>query len=439
MEKKTSVFNNAMWIIGGKIFQSVLALVVNLLTARYLGPSNYGIISYAASLIAFVTPIAYLGFDHVLVQEITIHSKEEGGIIGSSIVATMISSFFSLLGVTTYSLIADWGQLTTTIVVALYGLMLFSQSLELIKYWFQAKLLSKYMSIVSLFAFAFVSGYKIFLLATKQNIAWFAISNSIDYFIIAVALIIIYRKLGGQKLFFSKEIVKRMWNSSKHFIVSSLMVVIYAQTDKIMLKQMLGNSAAGLYSAAVSTAGLTSFIFCAIIDSFRPVIFKYKDQNNKKYESSIEQLYGVVIYFALLQSLVITILAPLLIQVLYGSSYSQSSDVLRIVVWYTTFSYMGPVRNIWILAENKQQYMWIINLSGALANVIMNLLLIPVFGMIGAAIASLLTQFFTNVVMSMLIKPLRHNNTLIVKGLNPKPLLGYFKVIMQKFKKKKVH
>ena len=105
---------------------------------------------------------------------------------------------------------------------------------------------------------------------------------------------------------------------------------------------------------------------------------------------------------------------------MYGSDYSPAIVVLRIVVWYTTFSYLGSIRNIWILAEEKQKYLWIINLSGALFNVVFNLLLIPRLGIVGAAIASLATQIFTNVIIGFIIIPLRRNNVLMMESIHPK-------------------
>ena len=425
---KNKIASNAMWIIIGKVVQSVLALVINMLTARYLGPSNYGLISYAASVVAFVVPIMNLGFSNVLVQELTNHPEEEGKIVGSSILLSIISAFACITGVTGYTFIADKGEPVTHAVVLLYSLILIFQAFELIQYWFQAKLLSKYMSVISLIAYVLVSTYKIVLLATGANVYWFALSYSIDYFLIAIGLFIAYKKLGGERISFSSQVGKRMFASSKYYIVSSLMVTIFAQTDKIMLKLMIDESSVGFYTAAVTCAGMTAFVFTAIIDSFRPVIFEHKKNNDEAgYEKNIERLYCIVIYLALAQSVVMTILAKYIIRILYGTAYTDSILALQIIVWYTTFSYMGAIRNVWILGENKQKYLWILNLGGAVLNIVLNLALIPLWGIYGAAVASLITQIFTNIVMNVIVWPLRHNNMLILKGLNPKLFINLFR------------
>ena len=278
---------------------------------------------------------------------------------------------------------------------------------------------------ISLCAYGVVSGYKIFLLATGKSIYWFAVSNALDYLLIGAALIVTYRKLGGGQFRFSWEVARRMLSQSRYYIISSMMVTVFAQTDKIMLKLMIDEAATGYYSAAVACAGMTSFVFSAIIDSARPAIFEAKKEDGLQYKNSVSTLYCVIIYLSLLQSVAMALLAKPVISILYGGQYAPATDALRLVVWYTTFSYMGSVRNIWILAEGKQKYLWIINLSGALTNVVLNALMIPYWGIMGAAAASLITQMFTNFILGFILRPISDNNRIMLKGLNPMYILRF--------------
>ena len=127
-----------------------------------------------------------------------------------------------------------------------------------------------------------------------------------------------------------------------------------------------------------------------------------------------------------------TLLAGPIIKILYGSAYLNSVNLLRIVVWFTTFSYMGSVRNIWILAEGKQKYLWMVNLMGALLNVILNAITIPYWGAMGAATASLVTQFFTNVITGIIIRPISDNNRLILRSLNPMVMIRVARSALKK-------
>ena len=224
-----------------------------------------------------------------------------------------------------------------------------------------------------------------------------------------------------------------MFEKSKQYILSAMMVTIFAQTDKIMIKLMIDETATGYYGAAVACAGMTSFVFTAIIDSFRPSIFEGQKISDAVYQHRLTMLYSIIIYTSIAQSFLMTAFARLIIHILYGAAYYPAIDALRIVVWYTTFSYLGAVRNIWILANNLQRYLWKINLIGAGANIILNALLIPIIGINGAAVASLITQFFTNVLVGYIITPIRPNNAIMIQAINPYVL----KEALKKFKKKK--
>lgn len=411
------VVKNAGWIICVQIIKSLITLLISMFTARYLGPANYGIINYASSIVAFVSPIVFLGLTETLVHEIINNKQEEGEVLGTSIAMSICSSVVCVLGIVCFTLIANKGEFETTAVCFLYSLLLVFQSIELLRYWFQERLLSKYHSIISLFAYILVSLYKIYLLITQKSIYWFAISNTLDYLIIASGLLIAYKKLGIKKLCFSFDRAKKLLSTSRYYILANIMVSVFAQTDHIMIKLMLGNKETGYYSAGVVCAGITGFIFSAIIESFRPTILENKNNDKIEYQKSLCVLYSLIIYGSLIQCLVISIFSYPIIYILYGKSFLESVSVLRIIVWYTTFSYLGGVRNIWLLAENKQKEIWKINLSGALFNVILNYFLIPVFGICGAAVASLVTQFFTNVIVGFIMPQVRENNRIMIESL----------------------
>lgn len=420
---KNSVFKNAAWIIGCKIMQSLINLVIGLLTARYLGPSNYGIITYVASIVAFALPIMQLGLKQTLVKEFVQAPDREGEILGTALMINIVSSVLCMLGSVAFVAIADAGEKETILVCALYSLTLLFQATEMTQYWFQSKLLSKYPSIATLCAYIVVAIYKLYLLVTQKSVVWFALSNVLDYFLVSVILMIMYYKVGGQRLRVDWRLGRQMLSRSKYYIIPSLMVMIFQHTDRIMLKMMIGEAETGMHSAAITCIGISGFVFAAVIDSARPVILEMKTKDQTLYETRVTQLYCIITCMSMAQSIGMTLLAKPLVWLLYGSEYEKSASILAVAVWYITFGYYGSVRNIWILAEEKQKYLTGINVAGALANVILNLCLIPAWGAIGAALASLVTQFFTNVVIGFIFKPIRRNNYLMVKSWNPKILM----------------
>lgn len=423
------IIKNASWIIFCKIVQVVLNLVVSMITARYLGPSNYGIINYAASIVTFFVPVVQLGINCVLVQMFVERPEENGKIIGTSTIATSISSLLGVVCIWAFTSVANYGETDTILVCTLYSVSMFFQMTEMIQYWYQSKLLSKYVSIVSLISQAVVSIYKIYIILSGKNIYWFAIVNSFDFLIISIGLFYIYRKIGGQKLSFSFALAKEMIVRSRHFIISGLMVSIFTQTDRIMLKLMVDDAESGFYSAALTCSGMLVFLATAIIDSMRPILFENKKSDQFLYHKNTVRLYSILIYVALCQSLALTAFSEPIIQMFFGEDYLPSIAVLRIISWCSIFSYLGGARGIWFLSEGKEKYLLLTNSVGAIMNIILNLVFIPMLGACGAALTSLLTQFLTNFVLNFVMKPLRENGKWMAEALNPKVLLDIIKKV----------
>lgn len=424
------VFNNAKWIIVCKVIQSVLQLVVGMLCARYLGPSNYGLINYASSIAAFAMPFMKLGFDATLVYELTEKPEKEGEILGTSLLMNVISGLLCMGGVFAFVSVANKDDPISVIVCVIYSLSLVFAAVEMIQYWFQYKLMSKYSSLVMLCVYFVVSAYRIFLLVTSKSVFWFALTNSIDFGLIGFSLLAIYFKKSSCRMSVSLKCAKRLFSNGKHYILSSLMVVIIHNTDHIMLTNMLGKEENGYYTAAVTCVTVVQFVFTAIIDSFRPLILSDKKNKPELYVDDVSRLYGIIFYLSVAQAVFYTVFAKIIVTVLYGNNYMVSVKIIQILVWYIVFSYMGSVRNVWILAEQKQKYLWIINLSGALFNIALNAVLIPDWGACGAAFASLLTQFVMNFVLGFIMKPIRENNRLVLKGINPKFMLKESKTLL---------
>ena len=402
---KNSVLKNASWIVICKIAQSLISFVIGMITARYLGPSNFGVISYAASVVAFALPIMQLGLNQTLVKEFINSQEREGTILGTALVINIISGICCMIGSAAFVAIANPNDNETLIVCVLYSFVLVFQATEMTQFWFQSKLLSKYPSIATVVAYTLVALYKVFLLVTGKGVYWFAVSNVLDYLIISIILMFFYKKLGTQKLSIDWKIGKEIISRSKYYIIPSLMVMIFQHTDRIMLNMMIGQAETGIYSAAITCIGISGFLFAAVIDSARPVILEEKIKDEAQYEKRVIQLYSIITYMSLTQSILMTVLAKPLIFIMYGEDYAAAAGVLCVAVWYVTFSYYGSVRNVWILGEGIQRYLLGINIVGAILNVIVNFFLIPILGGIGAAIASLVTPW--------------RNNYLMMKGLNP--------------------
>jgi len=410
------VAQNAGWIVAGRIAQMVVSLVVGVLTTRYLGPSNYGLINYAGAYTTFFAAICTLGINSVIVKEFVDNSEREGEIIGTALLLRAISSFASAALIVGISSVLDAGETTTQIVVGLCSVGCIFQIFELFKYWFQAKLQSKVTAITTLVAYIITAIYKVILLINGKSVEYFAFATTVDYICVGMVLFVCYIRHGGQKLCISLQYGKQLLKKSYHFIFPSLMVAVYAQTDKIMLKHMMNDAEIGYYSTAIALSNMWCFILSAIIDSLYPPIMEAFSRDKAQFDKKNKMLYAIVFYLAMFVSVFFTILGKPLIALLYGNAYAPAVGPLRIVTWYTAFSYLGVARNAWIVCMKKQKYLKYIYCSSAIINVVLNFFFIPLWGASGAAAASLVTQIAT-IVIPFFIRELRENSVLMVKAV----------------------
>jgi len=262
-----------------------------------------------------------------------------------------------------------------------------------------------------------VSVYKSVLLISSRSIAWFALSNSLTDGVIALVELYFYRKQNGQKLRFSISTGKEILAESYHFIISGIMVALYTQMDRIMIGYMMTDMDVGLYTTAASLCSLWVFVPTAIINSFRPMIMETKKSGNESlYLLRLKQLYSGVIWLCIAVSSLIFILADFVIFLLYGSDYLGAVGTLRIIIWSETFAMIGTARGIWILCERKNKYVKHYLLWGSIVNLILNYILIPMYGINGAAVATLITQIVTSMVAPLLFSETRVHTRLVIES-----------------------
>lgn len=415
---KGKLVQNVGWLVASKVYQVVLNLVIFMLMARYLGPSNFGLINYASSFATLFLALCTLGIVDILVNELLEH-KQDGKILGSAIGMRLCSSTISVVVIVLLSWLLNPGEPLTVQVVLLYSISLIFQSFDSLHGWYQANLKSKVTAVINAVGYTVSAIYKAYLLITFKDVRWFAAAHVVEYSFVAILLLVSYSHSNGktQPLRFDLSVAKRILNRSYHFILSGIMVALYGQMDRVMLKSMMNDEAVGFYSAAATINNCWVFILVALTEASSPVIVSKYPHDEKGFNAGLIRLYGIILYVASFVAICITLLAKPMILILFGKDYLPAATTLCILCWGTPFAYLGVARNIWLVTHKKQKYIKYISASGAVCNLILNAVLIPVFGITGAAFATLVTRFFTNFVIDFLIPGTRESGKLFLKAL----------------------
>ncbi|MBQ9833924.1 MAG: flippase [Bacilli bacterium] len=406
--KNSKIIKNSIWMILATIIQMFISLFLNIFIARYLGANNYGVINYGLSFVNFFASVCTLGLNTIVIKYLVTEKENQGQIIWTCILLRIISSIISIMLILIVIVFLKGYDQLILITTFLQSITLIFDSFSIINLWYQSKLESKYTAVVTFIAYIVMALYKIILLIAKKNVIWFAASHCVSSLVTSILLIILYKKHNGQKFSFSLPKGKELLKQSYHFIISGLMVAVYAQTDKIMIGSMIKDiSAVGYYSVATTVVSLWSFIPTAIINSFQPNILETKKVDSNSYEKKLVQLYTIVIYLSILYTLFILVFGRLLVLILYGNEYLPAVVSLKIAIIGCLFSFVGVIREFWLICENKQKYAKWFALIGVITNIVLNFIMIPFLGIEGAAIATTITQIMTGLFAPLFFRDTR--------------------------------
>lgn len=405
------------WLLGGKIVNMILSFFVSLATARYLGPDNFGSINYVAAYVSFFSSITSLGLSVIVIKEISMGKEDDNEVIWTGILMRFLTAVFSTIAVIALVSITDKSDPLMVKIAILESIAILASAFDTFMYWFQGKLLGKYTSIASVVAYIGMSLYRIYLLANNADILWFAFATSVDTLLLSLILMLCYVRENGFHPKASVRLGKSLMKQSYHYMISGLIAILYSKIDQIMLKQMLDTYSVGLYTAALTIAGLWGMIPSAFIQSVSPILYKNAEENRGMFYKRLRQSYAGIWLLNICWSLGVSIFSYWVIYLLYGKAYLGARGALVIVVWYTGITSIGSLTQVYLATENKNKYVNYFALAGLVTDVVLNALLIPKMGILGAAIATLVTYTVIHIVMPLAIKDTRDAGRLIIQGM----------------------
>lgn len=404
---KSKFVGNTSWLLFQNIYSMMLSLVIGALSARYLGPSNYGLIGYGASLVSLFTSVSQLGLNGILMNELLTRPEEKGKTLGTALVMRLTASLVSFFCVLLFIGIIEPGNKVLMVVTVLQAFAILCNTYELLNEWFLSELKSKVYVIAASIGSTVVGGWRILLLFLGASVQWFATSTTIQALVCGGIVFLVFWKEKQFRLQASFSRAKELFGKSNHYIISSLAVTLYTQMDKVMLGKMMGETEVGLYTSAMTIAMLWEFIPQAIINSARAVILEKKTRSYENYIRLFQILLLAVSVMGLCVGIGIQIFGKYVILILYGQEYSGAIPILQILIWSTSFAMIGTARSIWNVAEDKNKYVKYYTVVGCVFNLVFNYFGIQAWGMYGAAMGTLLSQLVVSLGAPMLWKETR--------------------------------
>lgn len=387
------IIGNIGWLFFDRAVRMVGGLFVGIWIARYLGPPQFGLFSYAIAFVSLFGALASLGLDGVVVRELVRHPDRRLEILGTALSLKLYAGTAAFITATSSMLLLHPKDAETLTLVSIISLGLVFQAFDTIDLWFQSQTQAKFAVFAKNVAFVLLAFGKIGLILMGANLTAFAWAALAEVVIGAIGLCFVFfwRGFGVQSLRFSGALAKTMLGESWPFLLSGLAIMLYMRIDQIMLAEMVGNREVGVYSAALRLSELWYVVPVVIVSSVSPWLTEARMVSRNLYRERLYQLLKWLAMIAYLIALPMTFLSSSIMPFLYGQQYSSAGMVLAIHIWAALFVFLGVGCSSWMINERLGPLALIQTVMGAVLNIVLNYILIPEYGAVGCAIATTLS------------------------------------------------
>ena len=403
------IVDNIGWLFFDKIVRMGIGLLVGVWVARYLGPERFGLLNFAAAFAGLFSPLSTIGLPSIVVRDLIRdpESKEES--LGAAALLQFAAGLFSYaMLVAVIFWLRPEDALAKTMVAIIGTLLLFKVS-DVAVYWFESQVQSKYTVWVQNGVFLVFATIKIGLILSHSTLIAFAWAMMAEAGIVAIVMLVVLglREPQLRYLHFSFDRAKYLLVNSWPLLLAGVAITIYVKIDQIMLGQMMGDQSVGIYSSAVRISEVFYFIPVMVTASVFPSVMDAKKQSETLYYDRLQKLFNLMVWISIVVALSMTFLSSEIIKLLFGAAYATAGPVLSVHIWAATFVFLGVASSQWYIVENRQ----ILSLQraalGAFVNVILNLLLIPKYGVIGAAWATVVSYGVADMFFDLIHKDTR--------------------------------
>lgn len=401
---KEKVVRNVVWAVTGKVATLLGGLLVGIFVARYLGPEQYGLMSYVMSYVALFQVLASFGMDNIEIREESKSPEERDKIIGTAFTLKIGFAIITMLLVAITAWIFEADSFTKWMII-LYSFSMIMNSFGVIRNYFTSLVWNEYIVKTEITRTLVGAAIKVGLLLLHAPLVWFIAATLFDTTLIAGGYWVSYRsKIDSiRKWTFDKEQARYLIKESFPLAVSLSAVLIYHRIDHIMLGKMLTNTELGYYSVAGKFVEIIMFVPTILAQTVVPILVRIHKENFTEYRHKTQLFVNVTVWMCILLSIGVAICSHWLILLTFGESYLPATLALQVLVFKTVGDALSATAGNMIIIEKIQKYAWIRSVTACFVCVGLNLIFIPRWGIIGTAIASILTYLYAGTFSNIFI------------------------------------
>lgn len=390
---RRAVAANSGWLLFDRAVRTLLGLLVGAWVARHLGPAQYGALAYVLAYVAMFQPFANLSADAIVVRRISQEPKSAPEVLGAALAMRIAFGFvcwFVAVGVA--AIIGDDGSNLAALAAIVGGALLF-QAADVVDLWFQTQTQSRRTVVAKLTVYVASSAAKVALIISDATFIAFAVVIALEGLFSAFAMVVAYRRCQTGRPWVStrataKAIVSECWP----FMLSGFAIMVYMRIDQLMIREILGVEALGIYAAALPISQFWQVLPLVIATSIGPFLAKQRLVDEVAYRRSMVLAFRGFFYLGLLSAMATYAVSGWLVPRLFGSAYAPAILILDLHALSNIFCFLGIAHSLWLVNERQFAVRLYGTLLAGLASVGMNYYLLPRVGLPGACIAAIAAQ-----------------------------------------------
>lgn len=410
---------SGIWQIADRLGRLVAGLLVGVWVARYLGPEQFGLFNFAAALLGLFAAVASLGLNNIVVRTLVENPSQTASVAGTALALQLLSGFgCAALSIFLIKVIRP-GDVTAHLAVAIMSLALPFRALETIRCHLEARVDGKKIALAEGGAFLITSAIKVALVLSAAPLSSFLWVVPAEAAIAGLLFCVAYRQSGHTPYDWRVDwrAARGLLSESWPLALAGVAAIMYMRIDQLLLGQFASDTEVGIYAAAVRISEVWYFIPTIIAASVFPRLLEARQESAASYRRLLCQLFSALTLLALTMALFVSAFSGSIVSFLYGADYARAATILVIHVWAGVFVFLGIASTRWFIAEGLQKFTLYRTLAGCLVSVVLNILLIPRFGAVGSAFASITAQAVASLLFNACLRRTRPIFRMQINGL----------------------
>jgi PST family polysaccharide transporter len=387
------ILSNVGWLSFNQFLRMGLSIFVVGWIGRYLGPDQFGVYNYILAFVSLFGTLTTLGLSGIVVRDLVRYPDDKNEILGTTFFLKLFGALIGFILITAIAFFVQRSDPKTLVYIMIYASGMLFQPFLVIDLWFQSHVKSKYVVIATSIAFFITSLLYIVMIITHQPLVAFVWVATGELVLDAIGLTIAFvvAKSSMRQWVFRLDRAKELLGQSWWLILSGIGAMINLKIDQVMLRIMSSDREVGIFAAAVRLSEVWYFVPSFVAASAFPALVRLRSTNYGRYQQRLQHLFDVLASTALLVAILGSVFSKMVIRLVYGEAYIRAGDILSVHIWAGIFVFMGEVLSKWLINENVLEFSVIRHGVGGLVNVLINLVLIPLYGGMGAAVATVIS------------------------------------------------